>query len=212
MSGLGPLSTETEAARYFVQNYVGGPQYEAERGNADFDLRHAAIINFIYELPFGDGKPIGNDAPGVAKWLIGGWQTNGILRNGVANDRAALLSGELENVMNPVFGENGNRQYLLNNSGAVLGVTRTPEIVGSMLARNVLFSPGIANVDFSVFKNNRLPFREGMNLQFRAESFNVFNHTNFGAPNGQITSPAFGLIQSTTIPGRQIQFGLKLVF
>jgi hypothetical protein len=63
-----------------------------------------------------------------------------------------------------------------------------------------------------LFKNNRLAFREGMNLQFRAESFNLFNHTNFGAPNGQITSPVFGLIQSTMVPGRQIQFGLKLVF
>jgi hypothetical protein len=130
MRGLGPLATEAEAARYFVQNFVGGPQYEAERGNADFDLRHAAIINFIYELPFGSGKPIGKDASGPVKWIIGGWQTNGILRfqsgqpftltagldvngNGVVNDRAALLSGELGKVMNPSFGDNGSRQYLV---------------------------------------------------------------------------------------------------
>jgi hypothetical protein len=63
-----------------------------------------------------------------------------------------------------------------------------------------------------LFKNTRLRFREGLNIQLRAEAFNLFNHTNFGAPNGQITSPAFGLIQSTTVPGRQIQLGLKLIF
>lgn len=227
--GLAPVSTEAEAARYFVQNFIGGPQLGAERGNADFDLRHAAVINFIYELPFGTGKGLGNNARGVVKWLIGGWQTNSILRfqtgqpftltagvdvngNGVANDRASLLSGELKNVLNPGFGQNGSRQYLANNNGAVLGVSRTPEIIGSMLPRNNLFSPGVANVDFSLFKNNPLPFREGMRLQFRAEAFNLFNHTNFGSPNGQITSPAFGLIQSTTLPGRQLQFGLKLIF
>lgn len=127
--------------------------------------------------------------------------------NGVANDRASLLSGELKNVMNPSFGQNGSRQYLQNNVGAVLGISRTPEIIGSMLARNVLFSPGIANVDFSLFKNNKLSFRENMNVQFRTEAFNLFNHTNFGVPNSQITSPAFGLIQSTTLPGRQLHSG-----
>jgi len=227
--GLPALATEADAARYFVQNYVGGPQYAAERGNADFDLRHAAILNFIYELPFGKGKAFGSGAPPALRWIVEGWQTNGILRfqtgqpftllagadvngNGVVNDRASLLSGDLKNVLNPSFGQNGSRQYLVNNSGAVLGFSRTPEDVGSMLSRNLLFAPGLVNVDFSLFKNIPLRFREGMRLQFRAEAFNLLNHTNFGSPNGQITSPAFGLIQSTTVPGRQIQFGLKLVF
>jgi len=229
--GLPALATEAEAARYFVQNLVGPPQYEAERGNADFDLRHAAVINFVYELPFGKGRGAGADAGGIAGWLIGGWQANGILRfqtgqafsllagvdangNGVVNDRAALLSGELKSALNPDFGKNGSRQYLRNNVGAVLGVSPTPQVVGSMLPRNVLFTPGLVNVDFSWFKNSHLPLgpREGMNLQFRVEAFNLFNHTNFGQPNGNIASPAFGLIQSTTVAGRQIQLGLKLIF
>ncbi len=229
--GLAAFSREADAVRYFVQNFVGPPQYDAERGNADFDLRHAAVINFIYDLPFGKGRARGGNAQGLAGWIIGGWQANGILRfqtgqpfsllagvdvngNGVANDRAALLSGELKNVRNADFGKSGSRQYLRNNTGAVLGISPTPDVIGSMLPRNVLFSPGISNVDFSVFKNTRLPVgtREGVNLQFRAEAFNLFNHTNFGQPNGTIASPAFGLIQSTTVPGRQIQLGLKLIF
>jgi hypothetical protein len=228
LQGLPALATEAEAARFFVQNYIGGPQLEAERGNSDFDLRHAAVINFIYELPFGDGKPIGNGAPALAKWFISGWQANGILRfqtgqpftltagvdvngNGLANDRAALLSGDINRLKNSDFGSN-NRQYLIPNNGATLGVTPTPEVAGSMLPRNVLFGPGIQNVDFSLFKNNRLPWGESTSLQFRVESFNVLNRTNLGSPNALITSPAFGLVQSVTVPGRQVQFGLKLLF
>ena len=60
-------------------------------------------------------------------------------------------------------------------------------------------------------KNFRIPAREGMALQFRSEFFNVLNHTNFVAPNADITSAAFGTIRATYIP-RQIQFALKLMF
>ena len=229
--GLPAFTSEADAARYFVQNFVGPPQYGAERSNADFDLRHAAVINFIYDLPLGQAHALGGGRHGFAAWLVGGWQTNGILRfqtgqpftllagvdvngNGVVNDRAALRSGKLQDVLNPDFGSNGSRQYLRNTAGAPLGVPPTPEVIGSMLPRNVLTSPGIINVDFSLFKNMRLPLgpREGMNLQFRAEAFNLFNHTNFGQPNANIASPTFGIIQSTTVPGRQIQLGLKLIF
>jgi hypothetical protein len=56
-----------------------------------------------------------------------------------------------------------------------------------------------------------------MALQFRAELFNVLNHTNFDTPNltvfsGSAISPAAGLITATTTPSRQIQFGLKLIY
>jgi len=224
--GLAPLATEAEAARYFAQNFVGPPQYGAERSNADFDLRHAAILNFIYELPVGSGHALGGGAKGAAGWLISGWQTNGILRfqtgtafsllagvdvngNGVVNDRAALLAGSLDQLQNPDFGKNGDRRYLINRErGATLGISSTPEVIGSMLPRNVLFSPGIINVDFSLFKNSRLPWREGLNLQFRAEAFNLWNHTNLGGPITNIASSAFGAVNT----GRQVQLGLKLIF
>ncbi|PYT11962.1 MAG: hypothetical protein DMG59_24900, partial [Acidobacteria bacterium] len=228
--GLSPFTTDADAARYFVQNFVGGPQYGAERGNADFDLRHATVLNFLYDLPFGAGHTLGGSTHGLAGWLVSGWQTNGILRfqtgtafsliagvdvngNGVVNDRASLLSGDLGKLFNASFGKNGDRRYLINNQGAVLGVSPTPEIIGSMLSRNVLFSPGIINVDFSMFKNTHIPVgKEGLNLQFRAEAFNLFNHTNFGGPVTNIASSQFGVVSSTQVLGRQVQLGLKLIF
>ena len=65
-------------------------------------------------------------------------------------------------------------------------------------------------LDLGVFKNFRLP-REGMHLQFRAEMFNTFNHTNFTAANGDRASASFGTIRGTYSP-RQVQFALKLAF
>ncbi len=90
--------------------------------------------------------------------------------------------------------------------------------------RNILIGPGIANLDFSVFKNNRIKrISENFNVQFRMEIFNIINHANFappgpgdgntdifdgtGAPNG-----IAGALLRTTIPERQIQFALKFIF
>jgi len=83
------------------------------------------------------------------------------------------------------------------------------------LGRGRLRGPGLADWNFSVGKN--ISFTERVRLQFRAEAFNITNHTNFGAPvlslfaNGQF-SPTAGKIQNTTTTSRQLQFGLKLVF
>ncbi len=79
------------------------------------------------------------------------------------------------------------------------------------LGRNSLRSPGFVQWDLGVDKNFRLPFREGMALQFRSEFFNVLNHTNFLLPDANISDAAFGTIRST-YPPRQIQFALKLLF
>jgi hypothetical protein len=86
--------------------------------------------------------------------------------------------------------------------------------------RNILTGPGLANLDFSLVKNNHIA--ESLNLQFRAEFFNLLNRANFqvpplvagtdifdstGAPN-----PSAGLLTSTTTSSRQIQLGLKLIW
>ena len=87
------------------------------------------------------------------------------------------------------------------------------------LRRNTLTTPGSKNVDFSLFKNFSLGWRE-TNIEFRAEFFNLFNFMNFGNPNITFASgtPAqpqlsttFGRITNTG-PTRQIQFGLKFTF
>ena len=89
--------------------------------------------------------------------------------------------------------------------------------------RNILIGPGITNLDFSIFKNNRIKrISENFNVQFRAEMFNILNHPNFAPPTVPDNSDIFlsdgtlsggaGLLTRTTIPERQIQFAIKLIF
>jgi hypothetical protein len=89
--------------------------------------------------------------------------------------------------------------------------------------RNILIGPGITNLDFSVFKNNRIKrISETFNVQFRAEIFNIMNHANFAPPTTPDNSDIFlsdgtqtgvaGRLSRTTIPERQIQFAIKIVF
>ena len=77
------------------------------------------------------------------------------------------------------------------------------------LGRNVFHGPGFASVDMAFFKNTQIT--EHLKMQFRAEMFNAFNHTNLWQPLGDMGSLQFG--QSTTASAsRQIQFGLKFLF
>jgi hypothetical protein len=86
--------------------------------------------------------------------------------------------------------------------------------------RNSLIGPGVTDLDFSLVKNNRLT--ERVNLQFRAEMFNILNHGNFAPPTiktntdmfdgkGKASSAA-GLLSSTTTDSREMQFAIKFVF
>ena len=85
------------------------------------------------------------------------------------------------------------------------------------VGRGVMLGPGLVNFDLAFVKNTAIT--ERLNLQLRAEAFNVFNNVNFSNPNTTIFadatgaySPAAGLITNTVGTGRQIQFALKLLF
>jgi hypothetical protein len=104
----------------------------------------------------------------------------------------------------------GPNQYF-NPNAFLPPVTGTYGNVG----RDVLTGPGLADLDLSVLKTTRLS--ERINLQFRAEFFNILNRANFGSPNAVVFSsasstpaPTAGVITSTSTTSRQIQFGLKL--
>ena len=84
--------------------------------------------------------------------------------------------------------------------------------------RNEIYGPGLVNFDFSLIKDTKI--KESFTVQFRAEFFNVFNHSNFESPIDNSTlfnedgSPAggAGAIDATSTFNRQIQFALKLIF
>jgi hypothetical protein len=95
--------------------------------------------------------------------------------------------------------------------------------------RNILNGPGVTDLDFSVFKNNHIKrISENFNVQFRVEMFNLLNHPNFAPPNpGDTNTDIFdatgaslapsnggpaGVLIRTTVPERQIQFAMKVIF
>src|SRR6202011_3396952 len=115
------------------------------------------------------------------------------------------------------------------NSGAFLAPSLQCFNLRGNVGRNMLTGPGIMALDFSVFKNNRIRrISENFNLQFRVEMFNVLNHANFAPPGpadgntdifdatGTSLAPSLGgragVLTRTTIPERQIQFAMKIMF
>ena len=177
----------------------------AERGLLGFDRTHNLVFNYIYELPFFKGR---QDAVGR---ILGGWEISGITtvssgpvaspgistgRNGLAT-RPDLVGGAIE-------GPRTVEQWF--NTAAF--AEPAPGFFGNS-GRNIIREPGTHKWDMSFFKNNRIT--ESVNLQFRTEFFNIFNHANFNGINTTFGSGAFGRVTSARDP-RIIQFGLKLSF
>ena len=76
--------------------------------------------------------------------------------------------------------------------------------------KNIIRGPRFFNTDVGLLKNNMIG--ERINVQFRAEFFNIFNNVNFNLPNANLSSGAqFGRITSALDP-RILQFGLKMLF
>jgi len=191
----------------------------SERALASFDTPHNLVISYVYELPFGPGKPFLSARGAIGK-LAGGWQINGITQfqsgaplqvNGGNSSgafsgtqrpnwtgRNATLEGEISQRLSRFFDTSAftmNEPFTFGNAPRIM-----PNLRG----------PGVANFDISLFKNT--PINERFTLQFRAEAFNAFNRAQFSIPNTNITSTAFGTISGQQNSPRDIQLALKLLF
>jgi hypothetical protein len=193
----------------------------AERGRSNFDVRHRFSLSYLYELPFGRGRRwIGN--AGWVSAVLGGWQSAGIvtLQTGRPFTVALLTEEDNSNTGRANLGFGANDRPNLVGDAKLSNPTperwfNTTAFVkppfGSFgnAGRNILDGPGYANVNFSLLKDVGLT--EGLKLQLRAESFNLFNRPNFDLPDNFLGSPSFGRIRSAQSP-RRIQFGVKLLF
>ncbi|MGP0074658.1 MAG: carboxypeptidase regulatory-like domain-containing protein [Bryobacteraceae bacterium] len=200
--------------------------YDVHRdwGPSSYNIPNSASISGTYDLPFGKGKPLANNFGAFSNRLVSGWQLNTIisLMDGfpftpqVGSNQSG--DGDTRNPdrpsLNPAFSGPvvlGNQTQWFNPKAFLLPAAGT---FGN-LGRGVYSGPGLAEVDTSLFKTTAIT--ERTNLQFRAEFFNVLNHSNFATPNATVFSggaynASAGLITATTTTSRQIQFGLKLIF
>ena len=169
-----------------------------EKSYSAMDLPQVFVVSAGYELPFGAGKPYISQNP-VGRAVLGGWQLNGIFtrESGYPTDiRSGLVAAtnQLFATFNVPDGVQGVSMYLPNGGpdgwfnpaaftqpGQVINAKGTPLTKFGTLARRAGRGPGTTNLDFSVFRNFRIT--ERVNLQFRAEAFNLSNTPAFFLPS-----------------------------
>jgi hypothetical protein len=182
----------------FDAGFVNSFNLGTNRASSNFDQRHILNVSYVYDLPFFRGQ-------GLSNKLLGGWQWSGI---------TTFQTGAPFTVTNGVFSDNagvGNNigtgsfpDLIGNPNSGVPKVTPQPTF-GPLLfnpsafaaprgltfgdaGRNLLRNPQHTNFDMALFK--RFKLTESMGLEFRAEAFNVFNHTQFGYFGGSAGSAA----------------------
>ncbi|HEY1214576.1 MAG TPA: TonB-dependent receptor [Bryobacteraceae bacterium] len=200
------------------QGFLNNHDARRDRGLADFDVDHRFVGSFIYDLPVGRGKRFLSNTPKFVDVVLGNWQLNGIVtfQRGfpysiTATDIGNVLDtngAQRGSVVGPSY-PSGFHQSIAEwfNTAAFV---QPPAGVFGNTGRNILRAPGINSWNLSLFKN--LPIKERANLQLRLETFNAFNHPQWGVPTNDVSSPKFGQITSTNIPGRIVQLGGKFTW
>ena len=185
-----------------------------------------ASFNGSYELPFGPSAAICSTLPSPSDYLAYGWTASAIVAVQTGFPFTPQLgynptgNGDTRNPVRPnwnpefhgdLYPKNVHQYF---NPAAFL-----PPATGTYgnVSRDALTGPGLTQLDFSATRNAHLSERLG--FQFRAEFFNILNHTNLSTPNEVVyssatsgISPTAGLVTSTSTTSRQIQFGAKLQF
>ncbi|HYM74761.1 MAG TPA: TonB-dependent receptor [Candidatus Dormibacteraeota bacterium] len=184
-------------------------------GLCNFDVTQSFVFNYNWLLPF--------DKFATSAWsraLIGGWSLSGITR--FASGLPVSVS---ENDDNSLIGSNAVPVDVPNFAGGSVLADKnprhgnayfnpnlfTPELLGQLgnSRRRFFHGPGLNNFDMALLKNFK--FTESKGLELRFEAFNVFNHAQFGNPDGEINSSQFGLVTSARDP-RIMQVGAKVLF
>ena len=184
---------------------------KSERASSILDQRQRMIIGYVWEMPFA------KDLKGATNLIAGGWSLGGIV---------TLASGFPFNVLQS--GDTWNADALWPRPNAVAGQSpvigdKTPtrwfntdafsrSTTYGTAPRNPVVGPGLHTFDLTASKAFKLPFRDGHQLQFRAELFNAFNTPQFSNPGGTLGTGTFGRVTGTAADNRQIQMALKYSF
>ncbi len=210
------LSDAFNGARGKFLRTTDNMNVHADKGSSDFDIRHRWVTSFTYDLPFFKEHR-----------FLGGWSTSGIWtmqtggpipiflgttsgdanRDGYLTDRPVISGDPYVRGKSPADG------WL---DPASFGKVVCPSTVNfglwcdSPTGRNTLRGPHFVNADFGVAKKFRV--NERANIQFQANFFNIFNHTNFKTPDGNVSSPTFGQSLAEFGGPRVTQLALRLDF
>jgi hypothetical protein len=189
-----------------------------DRGSGLFDRRNIFNANFIYELPL-----FLHSTNGFQRILLGGWQLSGttVAESGVPINVSYSpddlgLGGGTTNRPNLVSHMSYPKKQLAWFNTSAFSAPVAPWLGGpnqgfGTSGKDAVVGPGLFNWNMALFKEFRLTSHEGPRFQFRAESYNTFNHTEFNAVDTGFTDGNFGQVTSTYDP-RVLQFGAKFLF
>jgi len=198
--------------------FVDAFNIAANRGSSNFDMRHSLSISYVYNLPF-------FRSAGLAHNVLGGWQVSGItiaqtglpfsvVNNSGFGDNAGVANGTSATGSRPdLVGDphnlNGNTDPLLFYNPNAYAVPRG--LTFGNVGRNTLNLPGRLNFNFGTFKRFTISERAG--FEFRVETFNLFNHTQFNSISNSFSpgSSSFLVLNGTHDP-RRMQLGLRFYF
>ncbi|MGI9075516.1 MAG: TonB-dependent receptor domain-containing protein [Bryobacteraceae bacterium] len=195
-------------------------------GLSDSNVTDTLIVNWVWQI----STP--KTGSRIVNWALHGWEADGIFTAASGTPFTPLLGGD-------PLGQNSTDPFAfpdrLTGAGCSSAVSPgsldyiklqcfappSPVTRLGTAGRNSLIGPGLANLDFSLIKNNHFKgLSEDFNVQFRAEVFNILNHANFASPldNSALFDqtgapvPGAGLIDATVTQSREIQFAIKVVF
>lgn len=194
------------------------------RGPASIDTRQRLVLSYVYELPVGRGKRAFSNAQGALDKLVSGWQLTGVTT--FNSGHPVMVNSNWNDWANI-----GNRRQQpgicigpLNDASLRSNIRKQPTLYPYFNVENALVpergtlgncgrgavvAPGVNNWDMGLIKNTAVT--ERVNVQFRAEFFNIWNHAQFGGLDTGFLDPTFGRILWARAP-RDIQFGLKILF
>ncbi len=185
-----------------------------EKARSNFDVRQRFTAGFSWLIPC--------PMKSRARWILAGWQTNGIVtlqsgrpftvalpqemdNSGTGRSSLGFGANDRPNIVGDPFLDSRTPERWFNTSAFAIPQYGTFGNAG----RNILDGPGLASLNLSVMKN--INFGDGLTAQLRAEAFNALNRTNFDQPQNFVGGAGFGSISSAQNP-RLIQLGLKLLF
>ena len=202
------------------------------RGVNDFDRTHVFVVAQNFDVPFGRGRAFGNQMGKPVDVILGGWSLNAIttVYSGLpfnpsfdnpdpskfVRPNAGPGSRPDRGTSDPYAPDRGRNQWIAKGLGGPFLVPANNAF--GNYGVNQLRGPRLFQQDLSVFKNFKPT--ERTEIQIRAEAFNVFNHTNLGMPNSNVTSSDAGKINGLAAAGgedalglmRRMQFGFRFVF
>ena len=207
----------------------------ADWGPATYNAKNVMVIDGVYELPFGSGKAFASGMSGWSDRVVSGWSIDSIVTAQSGLPFTPQLgynpsrNGDTKNPVRPFLNPNFSGPVILGKPGewfnpnAFLAEPNNSGFYGNVRRDSQFTGPGLATWDFSVMK--QIPIHERLNLQFRAEIFNMLNRANFNTPNLVVdilpppstntipqANPTAGAVTSTSTTARQVQFGLKLLW